>query len=323
MTIYKRIQRLGFGEDRPVLWLATDDGLISGPTKHLINPNEVLFHPQVIKNFDGVVCFPGTAYNNEEAMSQTSTIVNLTASTTNWDSALEKVQICSVERALHAGADAVAVHLNISSDHESKQLKTMGRVIDEAVKLGVPTVAIAYPRRNSYQTEDGVDNYEEMRKTDIAGYTKLVAHTVRIAVEMGADVVKTVFTGSTETFCEVVDAAMGIPVLIAGGPLRPNSEAIFRANQAVAAGGSGVCYGRQIFENDDPVDFIVALRNSMLPGLAVPMPSGFLAVGADDGKPANFAEVATQTVQRFTAAVTTPKAASGGRYGVTQFHEEE
>ena len=45
----------------------------------------------------------------------------------------------------------------------------------------------------------------------------VVKHAARIGAELGADIIKTNYTGSPETFKEVVDGCP-VPVIIAGGP---------------------------------------------------------------------------------------------------------
>ena len=67
------------------------------------------------------------------------------------------------------------------------------------------------------------DNAEE--------YAKLIAHACRIGVELGADLIKTQYSGDPESFQTVVRAANGIPVVIAGGPLVERSLAIQRARR--------------------------------------------------------------------------------------------
>ena len=73
------------------------------------------------------------------------------------------------------------------------------------------------------------------------------AHGVRLAFELGCDAAKSAWTGDNESFQQVAHAAP-IPVLIAGGPASGKAKEILDLiRQALDAGASGICMGRQIF----------------------------------------------------------------------------
>jgi DhnA family fructose-bisphosphate aldolase class Ia len=73
-------------------------------------------------------------------------------------------------------------------------------------------------------------------------------------------VIKTVYTGTAESFHRVVDGACGVPVLIAGEELAPTAQVLDRAEAAVQVGARGVAFGRQIFSRKDPSSFLSELR---------------------------------------------------------------
>ncbi|GAA2714172.1 hypothetical protein Apa02nite_094660 [Actinoplanes palleronii] len=186
--------------------------------------------------------------------------MNLSASTTMMEHT-RKVLVGSVRDAISGGADAVACHVNLTSPYETEQLEMLSRRVDEAQAYGLPVVAFAYPRGRQ---SDGTDqNYTTLRTQDPDKFAELVRHCVRVAVELGASIVKTVYTGSAETFGSVVDSAMGVPVLIAGEKLTDEEEAIVKAQTAVRAGAAGVAYGRQIFARPDPIPFLRKLRSAL------------------------------------------------------------
>jgi DhnA family fructose-bisphosphate aldolase class Ia len=166
-----------------------------------------------------------------------------------------------VADAVRAGAQAVAFHLNVSSPFEAEALRELGRIVADAEALGVPVVAMAYPRTRRGDGAD--DNYLDLREGDQEAFARLVRHCVRIAVELGASAVKTIYTGSEESFRTVVASAMGVPVLIAGEGLMDAGDAISRGQAAIRAGAVGVAYGRQVFERDEPVAFVRKLRSAL------------------------------------------------------------
>jgi len=203
-----------------------------------------------------IIAFKGSLSHFQKQIGLTPTILNCTGSIVG-PHHVEKVVVHQIEDAIRLGAEAVAGHINLFSDSANEQISMFGMLCREADRFGYPTLAIAYPRRS----KDGKDdNFEELRKMDQMKYADLVAHSVRAAVELGADVVKTQYTGSVESFQKVVDAACGVPLVIAGGPKRAKNDAIQLAVEALSAGASGISFGRNVFNRSSPGGFIVELR---------------------------------------------------------------
>jgi DhnA family fructose-bisphosphate aldolase class Ia len=81
---------------------------------------------------------------------------------------------------------------------------------------------------------------------------KLVKHAARVGAELGADIVKVVYTGSVESFREVVEGCF-VPVVIAGGEKMGNDEDLIEmVKGAMASGAAGVSIGRNVFQHKDP-----------------------------------------------------------------------
>lgn len=246
-------------EAAPAVWHPVDDALIGGPEGLLRDPRE-LFTREVVTQLDAVLGFEGTLSRCRDQLVRTPLIVNLTASTLMGDHT-RKVPVMSVADALRLGATAVAGHLNFSAPSEPEMIRSFGSIVAEARRFGLPVVAITYPRG---VREDGSDeNYVALRAANPDGFARKVAHAVRVAVELGASAVKTVYTGTPESFHQVVDGACGVPVLIAGEERAPRSGVLDRAEKAVQAGACGVVFGRQIFEREDPSGFLCELRDRL------------------------------------------------------------
>ena len=183
--------------------------------------------------------------------------MNLTASTVR-STHTHKILVGTAEQAVRASADAIAVHVNITDKHEGDMLRNLGQMVRECEQFQLPVVAIMYPRR---WDGDGDDNYEKLKSDNAEEYAKLIAHACRIGVELGADLIKTQYSGDPESFQTVVRAANGIPVVIAGGPLVERSLAIQRAKEAIAAGAAGVSFGRNIYQRNDIRQFLKDLSD--------------------------------------------------------------
>ena len=253
----RRLPRLFRHDDGRTLILPIDDGLISGPYPSLANLGQ-LFRMVRPNPPDGILLFPGTlaAYSSE--LAEMAAIVNLTASTTHVTHS-RKTMCTAVNAAVAAGADLVAVHVNVTSQYQSEMFRTLGDAIREAEALGTPVLAIMYPRR-----EDDTDSdYQNLRQSDPDGYAQLVAHCARIGMELGADVVKTQYTGCAATFSRVVAAAHPVPVVTAGGRLCAVQDALSAAHGAIAAGARGISFGRNVFAQDDPTQMLSLLRSAV------------------------------------------------------------
>jgi 2-amino-4,5-dihydroxy-6-oxo-7-(phosphooxy)heptanoate synthase len=166
-------------------------------------------------------------------------IIHLSASTRHAPDTDHKVLVTGVEQALRYGADAVSVHVNLGSESEAHQLADLGRVADVCALWGIPLIAMIYPRGPNIG--DGSD-------------AELVAHAASLAADLGADLVKTPYTGAVETMKEVVRSCP-IPVITAGGE-KADTEAVLYASieDVMSAGVAGVAVGRNVFEARDVAD---------------------------------------------------------------------
>jgi predicted phospho-2-dehydro-3-deoxyheptonate aldolase len=171
-------------------------------------------------------------------------IVHLSASTRLNADPNSKVMVCTVEEAIRLGADGISVHVNLGAEDESVMIRDLGAVARTAADWGMPLLAMMYTRGPKVQNEYDV---------------KLVKHAARVAAELGADIVKVSYTGSPETFREVVEGCF-VPVVIAGGEKMDTDEDVLRmVRGAMAAGGAGVSMGRNVFQHRDPTRMVQAI----------------------------------------------------------------
>ena len=94
---------------------------------------------------------------------------------------------------------------------------------------------------------------------------EVTKHAARVGAELGADIVKVVYTGSPESFRQVVEGAGGnlpggIKVVIAGGEkMESDLDVLEMVAGAMEAGGAGVSIGRNIFQHDRPENMVAAV----------------------------------------------------------------
>lgn len=173
-------------------------------------------------------------------------IVHLSASTRMAPDSNCKIMVCTVEEAIKLGADAVSVHVNLGTEDEKSMLRDLGAIAREAMEWGMPLLAMMYTRGPKVEKEYDV---------------RWVKHAARVGAELGADIVKVVYTGSPETFREVVEGCF-VPVVIAGGEKMENDQDILEmVKGSGAAGGAGVSIGRNVFQHRDPATLVRAICN--------------------------------------------------------------
>ncbi|WP_256546537.1 2-amino-3,7-dideoxy-D-threo-hept-6-ulosonate synthase [Halobellus inordinatus] len=211
-----------------------DHGITLGPVKGLVDLESTV--DSITRGgADAVLTQKGVAPRVHGNKNGKGYIVHLNGSTVIGPDEEDKRRTGSVEEALRAGADAVSFHINIGSDHEPDQLTELGELTETAHRLGIPVLAMSYARG------PGVDEHD----------AESLAHAVRIAEELGADVVKTAYSGDADSFERVCEATR-LPVVIAGGSRGTDRETAEMVRGAMDAGASGVSMGRSIFQHDDP-----------------------------------------------------------------------
>lgn len=167
-------------------------------------------------------------------------IIHLSAGTSMNPDPNDKVLTCTVEEAISLGADAVSIHINLGAAQESKMMESAGSVVRDCNRWGIPLLAMVYPRGPGINPTD----------------PRHVGHAVRVAEELGADMVKTNYTGDLESFIHIVKAS-SIPVFIAGGEKGDDFETLKTIRDATClANCAGVCMGRNAFQRNDIAVFV-------------------------------------------------------------------
>ena len=120
---------------------------------------------------------------------------------------------------------------------------------DKIARVGIPFIAEAeWP--SAYSSLDDVSELG----------TDYLLRSVRLCAELGADVVKTNWPGTEEEFAQLVEAATGLPVVLAGGSRITDEELLTRQEAAMRAGAVGCSVGRNIFMHERPEAITRALH---------------------------------------------------------------
>ncbi|TGC09793.1 2-amino-3,7-dideoxy-D-threo-hept-6-ulosonate synthase [Methanolobus halotolerans] len=239
-----RIERIMHRYSRNILIIPMDHGISDGPIKGLINVADSINKvaeggADAVLMQKGIVTYGHRGYGHDVGL-----IVHMSASTSLGPDPNNKVQVCTVEEVMKMGADAVSIHVNVGSETEADQLQKLGNVARECDYWGMPLLAMMYPRgKNITNPHD----------------PELVAHVARVGAELGADVVKTLYTGEVDSFKDVVKGCP-VPVVIAGGPkTNTDKEFLEMIEGAMEAGARGVAIGRNVFQHENPTKITKAI----------------------------------------------------------------
>ena len=154
-----------------------------------------------------------------------------------------------VEEALRLGADAIAMALTVGSADQALLLARLGALGREAETVGLPVIVHCYPCGDLVPPDERYS-------------VKQVGYASRLVMELGVDIVKTFYTGSAETFAQVVEMAAPALVVAAGGPrLETDGDVLRMAYDVVRAGADGITFGRNIWQSDTVAGIIGALQH--------------------------------------------------------------
>lgn len=156
--------------------------------------------------------------------------------------------ICSPQEAVALGAGAMVMYL-IMGPEEGTMFADNARAVagaaHEARRVGLPLIVEATLWGSRMSDKKDPD---------------LLAYCCRIAAELGADAIKTEYTGDPGTMAAVVKECP-VPVLTLGGAKGGSEEDVLEnARGAIEAGARGLIFGRNVWQADDPAKMSASLR---------------------------------------------------------------
>jgi len=231
-----RLERIGTGGRH--LIVPMDHGITLGAVDGLVDIESTI-DAVTRGGADAVLTQKGIAPRVHDNTNGAGYIVHCNGSTAIGPDESDKRPTATVEEAIRAGADAVSFHINVGSEHEPDQITQLSELTSEAERFGMPVLAMTYARGH------------DVRDDDPETFAEDLGHAVRLGEELGADVLKTAYSGTAETFERVVESTR-LPVVIAGGSKGTDEETLSMVRGAMDAGAAGVSMGRSIFQHEDP-----------------------------------------------------------------------
>ena len=235
--------------------VALDHGLVMGPLKGLEKIADTV--KKIVNNGpDALQMTPAMVrILKENFFSRSSPMLIARLDTANvWRQKYKKYEsgyysaVYTIRDAIEAGADAVVTYLVVGYGEdqvEGVNIEYLATLRREANDYGIPF--IIEPLFVSPDNPDSVKDPE------------LVKYVTRLASEIGADILKVDYTGSKESFKEVVNYAFA-PILIRGGPKTKTDEEFLRMlKDALDAGAMGVTVGRNLWQSERPDKLATAI----------------------------------------------------------------
>ncbi|HAT1514740.1 3-hydroxy-5-phosphonooxypentane-2,4-dione thiolase [Morganella morganii] len=232
-----RLARIFNPQDNKTVMLAFDHGYFQGPTTGLeridINIAPLFEHTDVLMCTRGILRAQVPVATNKPVVLRASGANSILTELSN-----EAVAV-AMDDAVRLNVAAVAAQVYIGTEHEHQSIKNIISMVDAGMRVGMPVMAV---------TGVGKDMARDQRYFSLAS---------RIAAEMGANIIKTYFV---EEGFERITAGCPVPIVIAGGKKLPENEALDMCFRAIDQGASGVDMGRNIFQSEDPVAMMKAIR---------------------------------------------------------------
>jgi len=256
-----RLERIIDRNSRRTVIIPMDHGVTVGPIEGLADMRDAV-SKVVAGGANAILMHKGIVRAGHRGTGRdVGLIIHLSGGTSLSPDPNAKELVCTVEEAVKLGADAVTVHINLGAETDKEMLRQLGYISEQCMVWQMPLIAMMYTRGPKITDEYNVDN---------------VKHAARVAAELGADIVKVVYTGSVESFAEVVNGCT-VPVVIAGGAKMESDEDIFKmVEDALQAGAEGISIGRNAFQHKNPTRMVQALSKIVHNGASVDEAIGIL-----------------------------------------------
>lgn len=240
-----RMRRMFKGDGRIVV-VALDHGAFMGPAPGWIDPMPTV--EAVVKGgADAIMTTLGVVEKCGHIAAGRSSVILSTQMSANMDA--------TVDAAMNLGADALKIFATVGGAEERETMASLWSTSLACRRRGLPLLAEMFPVKS-----EKVPN--PMNRDVIAKYS-------RIGAELGADFVKTFYTGDVESF-KYVAKSCPVPVIILGGAkMDTDREVLQVVKDSLDAGGGGVAFGRNIWEHKNPEGITRAIEGVVHQGWTV------------------------------------------------------
>ncbi len=261
-----------------LMLLPIDQGIEHGPRDFFPNPAskdpDYQFRLAVEAGYSALACQIGMAekyYPDYAGQVPLILKVNGKTDVPPSDNALSTTN-ASVEDAVRLGADAVGYTLYVGSPRQDEDLHQLKGVREDCDRYGMPLVIWSYPRGSAINQKGG----------QLSFYA--VDYAARMAMEMGADVVKLnmpdpgekdkdspapyneMDVTQEEAIQHCVESAGRSLVVLSGGSKVDDETVFAHCRSIMEAGGSGVIFGRNVWQREwsEALEIISQIKETLL-----------------------------------------------------------
>jgi fructose-bisphosphate aldolase, class I len=276
-----RLRRLlfEFGPGQGTLMLLPiDQGIEHGPRDFFPNPAskdpEYQFRLAAEAGYSAIACQIGLATKYYPDYAGQVPLILKVNGKTDIPPSDEAFSPCNaaVEDAVRLGADAVGYTLYVGSPRQDTDLVQLRDVRRDCDRFGMPLVIWAYPRGRDIEGKGGRDSFYA------------IDYAARLAMEMGADVVKLNFpkfsdkdgdspapynemdVSAEEAVRQIVESAGRSLVVLSGGSRTDDETVLNYTRTIMQAGGTGVIFGRNVWQREwnEALEIIEGIKETLL-----------------------------------------------------------
>ncbi len=260
--LHRMLYEFGPGNGTLML-LPIDQGIEHGPRDFFPNPAskdpEYQFKLAVEGGYSAIACQIGMAQKYYPDYAGRVPLILKVNAKTDLPSSARAFSTCnaSVEDAVALGADAIGYTLYVGSPRQDEDLLQLQKVRQDCDRFGMPLVIWSYPRGEAVDAKGG------------AGSFYAIDYAARLAMEMGADVVKLNMPkinpeadaaapapyseggfSQEDAIRHCVESAGRSLVVLSGGSKVEDETVLRQTRLIMEAGGSGVIYGRNVWQRE-------------------------------------------------------------------------
>jgi len=238
--IQSRMNRIISPKDNRVVMLAVDHPYFQGPTTGLRNMSRTI--QTLLPYSDCLMTTRGAVRSNIAPGDLGSKPIMLRVTGGNsvlFEELSDEKLTVTISEAIRMDAAGVAVSVYVGSANQQQTILNLTDMINHAEEYGIPVLAVTAVGKN------------------MARDLRYLALASRICQDAGARIIKTYYC---EEFSKLVDWVAPTAVVVAGGKYSSPPDALQMAYHSVQAGASGVDFGRNIFQDENPLGMIKAIK---------------------------------------------------------------
>lgn len=235
-----------FGRDGKAIVVALDGFGFSGKTAGVDGTTRSIAS-LVEHGLDCALVTYGQAITYQDELSQITTVLRVDGTTEVFDASVPGTEFYfGVEDALRLGCDGVVcMTFPGAGPREVQTHRELARLAQDAALWNLPVIAETLPYGYPVTSPESND-------------PKVIATAARLGTEMGADIIKTRFSGTDEDHLIVENADR--PVLALGGPKTDTLSYFKFVKHCIECGASGVAVGRNITQDPNPTGMVAGLN---------------------------------------------------------------